>query len=129
MEYEPISQKTGNIINARPYTKMSEEVKQVLAFRTIILGECSVIVCRELNINYYTAKNMLSLYKRTGSFSKTKSENKKTKEPKDQGTRCPLAILLLDNEKLGLEYLNKLTTEEEQYLWKLHYFYKKGEIN
>ena len=110
--------KTNKKQTGRGYIKITDQAKQELAFRSIILGESAVQVCKELNINYYTAKNLLGVFKSTGQFTKVKGHKI---IDSSGGTRCPLRIRIEDEGKMRLYYSTELPYHEQQNLWRLHY--------
>ena len=100
--------------NSRAYIKMSEDIKIELAFRTIVLGEGTQEVCNELQINYFTAKNMISLYKRTGYFNKPPAHREVGK------TESPIGIFINPNGQMSLTFNRILNPPHQFHLLKLH---------
>ena len=114
----------------RGYNKMSEKTKNDFAFRTIVLRESGVQVARELGLNYFTAKNMITLYKKTGKFSKEKAEKQKPileiENPNNSDDLKRLDINCGDEGQLFASFAPNLTPNEECYIWQMYYLMEQG---
>ena len=115
------------ILKKRVYNTMSNKIKYEYAFRTLFLKETGTKVAKELNINYYTAKNMVRLYKTTGSFSK---ENKNLLEGQEENEKfekfCRLKISYDEKGILRAGFKHKMNLFEAESLWKLHNKVERG---
>ena len=109
---------------------MSEKTKNDFAFRTLVLGESGVKVARDLGLNYFTAKNMITLYKKTGKFSKEKTEKQKPVimrgNPNKLDDYTRLEINCNDEGLLFASFAPNITPSEEDYLWRMHYLKERG---
>ena len=103
--------------SVRKYTKMSDEIKNELGFRVIILGESSYEVCRELDINYCTAKNMLSLFRRTGNYTKGQAVVHNNHLGISTDTACPLRLNCNKQGEMCLIFPDSLPVYPEHSYW------------
>ena len=128
---DPPKQKLSScILQSRVYNIMSEKIKYEYAFRTLYLKEIGTKVARDLNINYYTAKNMLRLYKQTGKFHKdsVKKINLENEEENQKFEQlCRLKISFDEKGELRALFDHKMSHGEQGNLWKLHYQLNNGD--
>ena len=64
MESDQSGNHNQHIMNKkRTYIKMTDKIRYEFTFRTLVLGESGIVVARALGINYFTAQNMVTLFK------------------------------------------------------------------
>ena len=105
---------------------MTDKIKYEYAFRTLVLNEMGTKVAKELNINYYTAKNMVRQYKRTGSFNKESKKEIPGEEVIESEKETKLMIGYDEEEELIVTFDHKMSLFEAENLWRLHDKIKNG---
>lgn len=120
------------------YKWLTDDQKRDLIFRAMYLNENIRAVCKDLNINFLTGRNIVQKYKKTGEYdtqgkgqqSQGDAQNMKgtTKDSNRKYTECPLGIVLLEDNKMKLVPSRTYGIEEEIALSCLHTFFKSKNL-
>ena len=114
------------LLRTRVYNKMNDKIKYEYAFRTLFLNEMGTKVAKELNINYYTAKNMVRQYKCTGSFNKESKKKIPVEEVVESEKETRLMLGYDEEGELIVTFDYKMSLFETENLWRLHDKIKNG---
>ena len=112
------------------YHWISSSQRLDLLFRTVFLKETVSSVCKSLNINYFTGRNLIQNYRKFGiyevpekspffktSITAIKGTTCDTKKPQ---SNCNLTILITSDENLKIATTKVKNPEEEAELQKIH---------
>ena len=103
------------------------------------LNENVRAVCRELDINFLTGRNLVQKYKKTGEYDtqgKTEAfipeniniKGTTTKDTNRKTCECPLGIVLLNDNKMQLVPSRSYRLDEEANLIYLHSYFTNKHI-
>lgn len=70
-------------LRKKTYEKINDEIRKKIIFEITVLGNKLKTVCRNLNINVSSAKNVLAIYKKEGRIEKKKYRAKRKKIEED----------------------------------------------
>ena len=113
MESDQNGNHNQHIMNKkRTNIKMTNKIRYEFTFRTLVLGESGIIVARALGINYFTAQNMVTLFKKTGRFGKEPINQETPHENTEKGKKSKLFTRLdiyYKNGELFVKFPHKMT--------------------
>ncbi|MDR3543086.1 MAG: hypothetical protein P4L69_19295 [Desulfosporosinus sp.] len=121
------------------YRWLTDEQRRDLIFRTMYLNENVRAVCRDLDINFLTGRNLVQKYKKTGEYDvQSKAEARvpepanikgtATKDSNRKASECPLGIILLPDNKMKVVSYRAYRPDEESALVYLHSLLKSHNI-
>jgi Zn-dependent M28 family amino/carboxypeptidase len=103
-------------------------------FQGYVFNENVRAVCRELDINFLTGRNLVQKYKKTGEYeAQSKTEvpamelhnikGTMTKDSNKKGSDCSLGILLLSDSDMQIVTSKLYKTDEENSLLAMHNYF------
>ena len=124
MESDQSRNHNQHIMNKkRTYIKMTDKIRYEFTFRTLVLGESGIVVARALGINYFTAQNMVTLFKKTGRFGKEPTNQETPHEDteyKKKSKLLPRLDIYYENGELFVKFPHKMTLYQQECLWGMH---------
>ena len=116
------------------YKWLTDDQKRDLIFRAMYLNENVRAVCKDLNINFLTGRNLVQKYKKTGEYdTQTKALLAQTDAMYMKGAtrdtnrrlpECPLGIVLLEDSKMRLVSSKTYGLDDEVSMVCLHSYFK-----
>ena len=118
------------------YKRMPDEKKRDLIFRVLYLSENVRSVCRDLEFNFSTGRNLIQKYKKTGEYDSQEKvpiqpqgeKAQSTKSADGEGRKCPLGLVMLNEGQVSLVSAKRYKPEEESALTKMHSFFASQSI-